>query len=172
VELKAATKDGMAEGVARVQRAIADVLAAHGAAPSTPPPLPPPQLQPPPAEPAVVVPPSAPGAPPPVWGSAVSAAPPPAPADEGSDEQSCGLCMIDVVANVRLEPCGHRACVACVASLRRRALFVSVAGVPCPYCRTTVVRYDAPPGVDVGLQVRAQRGRAALSAPCIVGARR
>lgn len=60
--------------------------------------------------------------------------------------------MADVVANVRMEPCGHYACVTCVAGLRRRALFVSTAGVPCPYCRTVIARYDAPPGVDVGEQ--------------------
>jgi DNA-directed RNA polymerase subunit RPC12/RpoP len=151
VEIKASSAEGLAEGAQRVRRAIADVLQAHGVAPKTPP-------QPPEAveEPVFVLP-SAPSGPPPSWGVAPPAPPPQAPAlaDEALAEQSCGLCMADVTANVRMEPCGHYACVSCVANLRRRALFVSTAGVPCPYCRTIIVRYDAPPGVDVGLQARA-----------------
>jgi hypothetical protein len=151
VEIKATTREALADGTARVRQAIADVLQAHGVAPTTPQ-LPP---QPPPAAAQVVVVPAAPSAPPPAWGVVPAASPAPALADEALAEQSCGVCMADVVANVRMEPCGHYACVACVAGLRRRALFVSTAGVPCPYCRTIIVRYNAPPGVDVGLQARA-----------------
>ena len=157
VEVKGPTVEGIDEGVRRVRLAIEEVLSDHGVSlssrspPSGRSPPTPPLLAPPAAAPVVVPPPAAPEAPPPAWG-----APPPPPAaamaDEG--EQTCGLCMADVIANVRLEPCGHYACVACVAGLRRRALFVSTAGVPCPFCRTIVVRYNAPPGVDVGVQVR------------------
>ena len=150
VEVKAPTSDAVDEGVRRVRLAIEDVLSEHGVSlggrsPPTPP------LQAPQAAEPVVVQPTAPDAPPLAWG-----APPPPPAAASADEgeQTCGLCMVDAVANVRLEPCGHFACVACVAGLRRRALFVSTAGVPCPFCRTIVVRYNAPPGVDVGIQVR------------------
>lgn len=161
VDVKAPNKEALNEGLRRVRLAIEDVLSEYGAShggrsPPTPPLLAP-QVE------APVVPLTAPSAPPPAWG----AAPPPPPAAAATDEgeQACDLCMADVVANVRLEPCGHYACVACVAGLRRRALFVSTAGVPCPFCRTVVVRYDAPPGVDVGVQVRlVARGAQPLSA--------
>ena len=159
VEVKAPTRQALAQGVARVQHAISDVLQAHGAAPTTPP-----QPPSPVAEQIVVVPAES-SAPPPAWGVAPAAPPAPSLADEALAEQSCGLCMSDVVANVRMMPCDHRVCVTCVASLRRRALFISVAGVPCPYCRVTIVRYDAPPGVDIGLQARVLRVTFASALP-------
>ena len=151
VEVKAPSNEAVDEGVRRVRLAIEEVLSEHGVSLGGRSPSTPPLLAPQAAEPVVVLPPTAPDVPPPAWG-----APPPPPAAASVDEgqQTCGLCMADVVANVRLEPCGHLACVACVAGLRRRALFVSTAGVPCPFCRTIVVRYNAPPGVDVGAQVR------------------
>jgi hypothetical protein len=158
----ASAKDALEEGVQRVQRALDSVT---GQAQQRQQPQPQPQPQP--AQPAaerIIVPLPAPSnAPPPAWGrpSAVVA---PAPSDGagGSDTEDCLICMAGVLADVRFEPCGHKACARCVVDLRKRSIFITTAGVPCPFCRCTIVRYAAPDGVDVGLQVRAPAPRASL----------
>ena len=147
VEALAPTKKALSDGVRCIEKALADVLAAHGVAPPAPPPPPEPER--------IIVPPSAtPATPPVAWGQTVT---PVVSASAGGNDvagQDCRICMAEVVADVRFEPCGHYACPQCVVDLRKRALFLTTAGVPCPYCRTIITRYDAPEGVHVGQQAR------------------
>jgi hypothetical protein len=160
VLIVASTKDALNEGSQRVQRAIASVTGQAQPQPK--------QAQPQPSEQAerIVVPLLAPSnAPPPAWGRP-SAAVAPAPAAEGaSDGGDCLICMAGVLADVHFEPCGHKACVRCVVDLRKRSIFITTAGVPCPFCRCTIVRYAAPVGVDVGLQARPRIAHTAPRAP-------
>jgi Zinc finger, C3HC4 type (RING finger) len=104
----------------------------------------------------VIVPVAPSDAPPPRWGQPAAASGRTALGKQSADDSSCIICFdSDAVANVRFVPCGHIACADCVAGLRKRALFVSTAGVTCPFCRAVVQRYDAPDDVDIGQQPKA-----------------
>ena len=104
----------------------------------------------------VIVPVAPSDAPPPRWGQPAAASGRTALGKQSADDSSCIICFdSDAVANVRFVPCGHTACADCVAGLRKRALFVSTAGVTCPFCRAGVQRYDAPDDVDIGQQPNA-----------------
>ena len=104
----------------------------------------------------VIVPVAPSDAPPPRWGQPAAASGRTALGKQSADDSSCIICFdSDAVANVRFVPCGHTACADCVAGLRKRALFVSTAGVTCPFCRAVVQRYDAPDDVDIGQQPKA-----------------
>ena len=151
VLVSAPTGDALATGVARVNTTIAEVLSLYRPAP---PPPPPPAAEPP----RVIVPVAASSAPAPAWGrlGAAPSATQPLDASDGTCED-CRICMAEVLADVRFEPCGHYACSVCCVDLRKRAIFSTSAGVPCPFCRTTITRYDAPPGVNIGLQARRPR---------------
>lgn len=152
MELQALNKHGLEAGVQRVNTVIADVIREYCGAPRAEAPAAPAA---PPAAEQIVVPltAAASSAPPPAWGRPATA-PPAQQAAAGAAGEDCRICMAEVLADVRFEPCGHYACPGCVVDLRRSAIFRTSAGVPCPFCRQTIVRYDAPEGVNIGAQVR------------------
>jgi hypothetical protein len=173
VQLVAPTKAALDCGCERVKSAMEAVTGVRSASPSLRAGLevyraaPQPAPQPAPAEQIVVPLPAAAG-PPPAWGRSAPA-PAAAPSAGASAAghaagEECTICCSGAVSDVRFDPCNHAACSQCVVDLRKRSLFLTTAGVPCPWCRAIITRYDAPPGVDVGLQARGwRRERVALA---------